>query len=898
MELETRSYNDFCFSIIMAVYNVEDYLKEAVESILNQTLNFDKHIQLILINDGSIDKSAELCKKFKKKYPNNIVFIDQENQGVSSARNAGLEAAKGKYVNFLDPDDKLSLNALETVYEFFEKKGKGIDVVSIPIYWFDQAKGEHLLNYKYTSSRIVNILKEHRFIQMSASSSFVRRAAIGEQRFKETLKYGEDAEWLNRIILKKCEYGVVKKAKYHYRKRSVSTSATQQALNDKDYYLHSLKNFSFTFINMSLELLGFVPKYFQYMIMYDLQWRLNNNDLNILMTAEETEKFLEKLRELLSYIDNGIIFEQKHLNLYRKNYLLRIKYNQDYTDFYQQFHSPNNAVLLHGDMVMDTLEQHKLAVELINIETDQLYIEGHFTSLFENSDTKIIAVVNDEKIEATIVERFYKDINVFGKNIKKSMGFKFAFPLSNLKQSKITFYAQVHESQVKLDVLFSGQSHIKDNSYSYFNKNGYVVIYQKKKKQFLVRKSEFKLIRGKEIAVLKALYKMNKAGSRKALLVRLDHFLQKHFFQKKRIWLFMDRVNKADDNAEVLFEYATKQQDGIEKYFVINEDSEDFKRLQKIGNVIPYGSRQHKRYLLLADKLISSHADEFIVNPFGKMKKYYKDLFTFDFIFLQHGITKDDISSWLNKYKKNIRLFITAANKEYESIVHGHYDYTENEVILSGFPRFDKLQNDDKKRILIMPTWRSDLVAKIDPISGTREYNPVFKESDYFKAFNNLLNNEKLIQTAKEKGYKLVFFPHPNIKQQLKDYQIDASIEVADINSSYRDNFNQSSLLVTDYSSVAFDFAYLKKPVVYYQFGMNHLAEGYFDYQTMGFGDVLAESDQVADRIIQYMEDNCQMEPEFQERVNEFYSYTDKDNCKRVYDAIRQINHQKKTKNK
>ncbi|MCM3115328.1 CDP-glycerol:glycerophosphate glycerophosphotransferase [Neobacillus sp. MER 74] len=900
MEPENRSYNDFYFSIIMAVYNVEDYLKEAVESIINQTLNFDKHIQLILINDGSIDESGKLCKKFQKKYPNNIVFIDQENQGVSSARNAGLEAAKGKYVNFLDPDDKLSLNALEKVYNFFEKQGKDIDVVSIPIYWFDQAKGEHLLNYKYASNRIINILKDHRFIQMSASSSFVRRTAIGEQRFKETLKYGEDAEWLNRIILKKCEYGVVKKAKYHYRKRSTNTSATQQALQDKDYYLHSLKNFSFTFINMSLEILGFVPKYFQYMIMYDLQWRLNNNDLNVLMTAEETENFLKKLKELLSFIDEDIILEQKHLNMYRKNYLLRIKYDQNYADFYQPFHSPNNAVLLHGNRVMDALDQHQLAVELINIENKQLFIEGHFTSLFENSDTKIVADVNGEMIETQIVERFYKDTNVFGKNIKKALGIKFNFPLDKIgKQSKslkVTFYVIVKESKVKLDMLFSGQSHLKDNSYSYFNKNGYMVIYQKKKKQFLIRKSEFKLIRGKEIAVLKTLYKLNKPGSRKALLIRLDHFFQKHFFQKKRIWLFMDRVNKADDNAEVLFEYATKQQDGIQKYFVINQDSEDFKRLQKIGNVIPYGSRQHKRYLLLADKLISSHADEFIVNPFGKMKKYLKDLFTYDFIFLQHGITKDDISSWLNKYKKNIRLFITAANQEYDSIVNGHYDYTEKEVLLSGFPRFDKLQNDDKKRILIMPTWRSDLVAKLNPITGTREYNPVFKESEYFKAFNDLLNNEKLLKAAKEKGYKLVFFPHPNIRQQLKDYQIDDSIEVADMNSSYRDNFNQSSLLVTDFSSVAFDFAYLKKPVIYYQFGMNHLAEGYFDYQTMGFGDVLTESEQVADRIIQYMNQNCQMEAAFQERVNQFYSFTDQDNCKRVYEAIRQINQPKKSK--
>lgn len=63
------------------------------------------------------------------------------------------------------------------------------------------------------------------------------------------------------------------------------------------------------------------------------------------------------------------------------------------------------------------------------------------------------------------------------------------------------------------------------------------------------------------------------------------------------------------------------------------------------------------------------------------MRKYYKDLFKFNFVFLQHGITKDDISGWLNKYKKNIRLFITAAQPEYESIINGHYNYSKREVI-------------------------------------------------------------------------------------------------------------------------------------------------------------------------------------------------------------------------
>jgi len=882
--------NKFHFSIIMAVYNVEAYLEEAINSIINQSIGFKKYIQLILVNDGSIDNSKKICEKFKYLYPENIIFIDKENGGVSSARNAGLDVAEGKYVNFLDPDDKLSTNALEVVYHFFESKGKNIDVVSIPIYWFDQTKGKHLLNYKFKNDRLINILEEYKSIQMSASSSFVRREAIGENRFSEQLKYGEDAEWLNNIILNKCEYGVVKRAKYYYRKRSVNSSATQLSLSDKDYYLKSLHNFSFRLIEMAINKLNFVPKYIQYMIMYDLQWRINNNNLGDTLNQNEAENFTNKLRELLKYIDDEVILSQTHLNSHRKNFLLRIKYNMTYDEFYHQYISPNNAILLHEDKVLEVMSNNRLAVELINIEKNTLLIEGHFNTLFPNDYIQLYVQIDGHYYNAQKINRFYKDINVLGKNLYKTIGFKFKVPLGNMEKNKldVTFYVKVKETYVAIDLMFSTKSFLSSKPNSYYMKNNFILTYNSEKKVITVEKYRFKTHLLKELMKLKTLFSSNRIGSKKAILVRIIYLIRS-YISKRPIWIFMDRVNKADDNAEVLFEYAVRQNDGIKKYFVINKDSEDFKRLKKIGKVIPYGSRKHKMYMLLANKLISSHADEFIINPFGKMKNHYNDLLNFDFIFLQHGITKDDISSWLNKYNKNIRLFITAANKEYESILNGNYDYDEKEVILSGFPRFDKLKNNDKKRILIMPTWRSNLVSKINPKTGDREYNPLFKESVYFKAFNNLLNSKKLLQFAKEKGYKIVFFPHPNIRQQLNDFDIDESIEVAEINSSYRDNFNQSSLLVTDYSSVAFDFAYLKKPVIYFQFESNHLEEGYFDYKKMGFGDVYSDYQSVVNRITEYIEQGCKMEEEFINRVNKFYSFTDTNNSKRVYEAINKI---------
>ena len=121
------------FSVVMPVYNVEDYLEKSILSIVNQTIGFKKNIQLILVNDGSSDNSAEICLKYKHLYPANIVYIEQENAGVSAARNTGLEYVEGKYVNFLDSDDLWSKNAFETAYKFFVEHYDEVDVATTSI---------------------------------------------------------------------------------------------------------------------------------------------------------------------------------------------------------------------------------------------------------------------------------------------------------------------------------------------------------------------------------------------------------------------------------------------------------------------------------------------------------------------------------------------------------------------------------------------------------------------------------------------------------------------------------------------------------------------------------------------------------------------------------------------
>ena len=193
-----------------------------------------------------------------------------------------------------------------------------------------------------------------------------------------------------------------------------------------------------------------------------------------------------------------------------------------------------------------------------------------------------------------------------------------------------------------------------------------------------------------------------------------------------------------------------------------------------------------------------------------------------------------------------------------------------------GLPRHDNLKfGVAKKEILFSPTWRKHLVNR-----------QAFEKSEYYYRLNSFLNNERLLKSVREKGYKIVFKPHYDLEPFLDLFTLSDEIEV-NTHDSYQTIFNNSAVMITDYSSVFFDFSFLKKPVIYYHEGNDyHYDEGYFSYEEMGFGDVIDNEDNLVDKIIEYMENGCEMEEKYKNRVDKFFKYTDQKNCKRVYDWL------------
>ena len=254
--------------------------------------------------------------------------------------------------------------------------------------------------------------------------------------------------------------------------------------------------------------------------------------------------------------------------------------------------------------------------------------------------------------------------------------------------------------------------------------------------------------------------------------------------------------------------------------------------------------------------------------------------------YIRHGVTQGNMSNWLRKYDKNLSLLLTSSTFEKNSFMDSGYGYNKDRIAVLGLPRFDNLSNDNvKKQILIIPTWRNYL-------SHSKE---LFIESDYFKCLNELLNDDELIDIVEKQGYEIVFKPHPNLENIIKGTD-EKFIDLFDIHNKikisregdYQKLFRESAIMITDFSSVFFDFGYLKKPIIYYQPNDDHqFSGGYFDYDTMGFGDVTKNLLDLKSKIKYYIESDCKMENLYEQRVNDFFDNIDKNNCQRVYNWIK-----------
>lgn len=858
------------FSIIMPVYNVADYIEEAVESIVNQDIGFLDNVQIILVNDGSTDESGGICKQFKDKYPNNVCLINKSNGGLVSARNAGLKYATGQLLNFFDPDDILTSNVLSSVWQFWTKNNLFIDTISIPLVYFEAQTGLHA---KYSrmgnKNRIIDLrLESHNFI-LSSASTFYRRTVFDKVQFDPELSWNEDAR-LNATLYRDnpkfgyvCQDGV----KYMYRRRLASTSNVDTSRENPD------------FVKQSLKVLPWVskesPAYEKEFLSYILRASLGQCAKNTFANQRDYHKTISDISKTISDCF-GVDFVERYCpwinDLRRRTAFLKL---------------------------MSVDSAHELVANRLPFSNDifireQRPAHNHidFDVIFNNYGCPIDVIAYDgnnvvyNPIESNDLESPY-DVEYGEFKPSKTCHRIFRFNLTKNKVLRFCFVNTTTNEYIPIrhiKLLRGSRLQLRSSDCGVRYKNKIITFNGRKIK---VANNKHKSSLSYNISTTISIYRQ----FHKLPLLRLTAK------RTKRYILINDRPNKADDNGEALFKHINNCYPNLAKYtyYVIGDvNKHEFQRLKKIGHIIKHGSIKHKIAFLNAKYIFSSHNHPAFFSAFNSnSRQYYSDLLSYTFTWLQHGVTMNDISRACNRLHVEDDFVVTATINEANELKQNKYFYNDKSILTTGFPRYDLLSSNSRDIITFMPTWRNNLSGPINE-RGEHTAIPDFDRSNYYRQIVDILTSKKLDALLCSNNLHFNFIMHAGIEEYadcFTKFNTDRVHIVKGSNYSYRKAFSESKLLITDYSSVAFDFAYLKKPVIYYQFDeqeffTKHYRRGYFDYRKNGFGEVATTARQVVSLLESYANNNFLLKQKYSRRIDETFHYRDHNNCERVLRAV------------
>ncbi len=364
----------------------------------------------------------------------------------------------------------------------------------------------------------------------------------------------------------------------------------------------------------------------------------------------------------------------------------------------------------------------------------------------------------------------------------------------------------------------------------------------------------------------------------------------------RHIWLVCERKDEARDNGYWFFKYICENHPEIEAIYAINKKAKDYLKVKSIGKVIQFGSIFHWIYYFSARRNISSQKEGkpnaaicFVLEVYLGMQR--------NRAYIRHGIIKDK-QRWVYYDVTKMNLFVCAAKSEYD-YVRKYFGYPSNNVKLLGLCRFDNLLNQHKlkKQLLVMPTMR-EWLRMISKETLIYEKSSSFIDSEYYTIWNSMLNNKKLAELLELYQIDLIFYLHASMQKYTRYFlSSNENILIAKENDfDVQELLLESIILVTDYSSVFFDFAYMKKPIIYYQFDYEkyrkgQYQEGYYSYLDNGFGPIVYNESNLMTEIEKLFNNKLIMSEIYQKRVDSFYSFNDNRNCERTFDAVLSINH-------
>lgn len=377
----------------------------------------------------------------------------------------------------------------------------------------------------------------------------------------------------------------------------------------------------------------------------------------------------------------------------------------------------------------------------------------------------------------------------------------------------------------------------------------------------------------------------------KELTAFAAYYLLKPYWDSRHIQLVYEKFcMMAQDNGYYFFKYCMDHEEEKRQnnhiYYVITKDAPDRKKLDDYqSHLVDFMSIRHMIYMIAAELLVSTDTRNhlYAMRQRGSILKRY--LRKKHLVFLQHGVTAlKKVDFFYGKGKSgSCNLFVVTSDFE-KKIVEDYFGYAEDEIVNSGFARWDVLEDKSEglREILIMPTWRAWLE------NVTLEE---FKESDYFHNYMALLNSPRFHNFLEKNDLMANFYLHSKFREFIQDFSVESDrIRLIVFGEEPANELMmRCKMLVTDYSSVCWDVFYLDKPVVFFQFDRDKYMEAHGSYLDMDrelFGDCAQDVDGLLTYMERCADDHFVVRPEYEKMQKSFYKYFDDQNSRRICDAI------------
>lgn len=868
--------SDFAYkiSVIIPVYNCEKHLQSCMNSLKKQTMK-SSDFQIVFINDGSTDKSDEICRSLKEAN-SNILYFSKENGGVSSARNKGLELAQGKYILFLDADDSISTNALEEIYKFFEAHYNEVDIVTYKIDYLSET-GTITTHKRYDvidHTGVYNINDDTNIMQTTMNICVKNVSEKERILFDESLTLGEDQLFIFSWISRKQKFGFVKEAVYTYFRHSGSASS----IYNDPYYCFDQYIY---FFNKLLDVLktpdGRPHPTAQAMVVYNLDWRITS-DLLVTHADKELEaKQLSTIKEILDRIDDEVIVRSIYIDPFHIECFMRLK------DLDYEYSVGNNSLSVFRENRLWFSQPHTIVYDTIRINGDTMKLSGYVkTGVLHYNEIQLFYNDGTELHEVPMTDTLFSCYKA--KAITNNFGgFEISVRLSD--SNYIGFKVKIGDVLVTPSAFFSFKC-IVNTAKNVVACGKYIVTFDKASKGFLVRTANE--------AELK---KVGDNADKIILRENRNAFIYRKTAKFKRkdhdIWLYCDREG-IFDNAYQQFLHDFDKKDGVKRYYIIDnlKDKSKYFTFAQRKYLVEFKSIKHRILFLNAKKVFTSFNSISIISPFGNLPlRWYYDMMDLDIIYLQHGVLHANLPFMYTKEKSNVDKVVISSEFEKKNFCE-IYRFKEEDLLYSGMPRFDTIDvtKPAKKKILFSPSWRKNLIGEY--VDNTRAlFVDKFLDSPFYKEISAFLNSKELADLLEKYDLTLDFKNHPIFR----DYDKYIKVDNPRINVTQEGiNMQDYLAMITDYSSVVFDFVYLSRPIIYFvpdydQFraGVTH---GYSKLDLPleeGFGDITLNSQELLESLKKLMENNFEPDAVYKKRMDDFFGERDTKHRERLYDLVK-----------